>query len=98
MKSKVLLGFILGVLIVFLLGAASQRYEVVLSGGISTSTINYQSTLSGITPEGECYLAVTNTKNGYTDIFRINKDIGKLFGNSALQMGHQGRVLAIPQH
>ena len=97
---KILGGFILGVLVVFLLGAThtTQKHEDALSGAISTSTVAYQSVLSGITPDGLCYLAVTNTQTGYTDIFRIDKDTSGFFGKHALQAGHQGRVVAIPQH
>ena len=61
--AKAFIGFILGLSVIIVLGAAheAKTYEVKVSGGISasTSTINYQSTFSGIAPDGVCYLAIT---------------------------------------
>lgn len=97
-NRKILLGFILGVLVVFLLGATHTIQKLEVAGAISTSTVAYQSSLSGITPDGVCYLAVTNTDTGYTDLFRLDKNTSSFFGKHALQAGHQGRAVAIPQH
>ena len=63
--AKVFIGFILGLSVIIVLGAANEvkTYDVNVSGGLAatTSTINYQSTFSGISPDGVCYLAITNT-------------------------------------
>ena len=71
---KVLLSFIAGILFVLVIGAAAgiQRHSVILSGALANS--NYQSTFSGMTPDGDCYLAVTNTHNGATEVVKIIKE------------------------
>ena len=54
--AKVFIGFILGLSVIIVLGAANEvkTYDVNVSGGLAatTSTINYQSTFSGISPDG----------------------------------------------
>jgi hypothetical protein len=93
---KVLAGFALGLLVVFLLGAAHeiQKHEVQVSGRIDNSTIIYQSTFSGITPDGVCYLAVTDVMTGRTELFKITESLGEQFNDVALRRGQDGRVLA----
>lgn len=95
---KILVGFVLGLVVVVLLGAAGivEQHVVELSGKISNSTITYQSTFSGITPEGECYLAITNTDTGHTELFRISKSLDAHFNDSAFQRTREGRSVAIP--
>jgi hypothetical protein len=95
---KVLLGFILALLFIFLLGAATelQRHEVQVSGRIASSTVTYQSTFSGITDDGTCYLAVTNAKTGRTEIFKITESLQEHFNNTAFQRTREGRTVAIP--
>ena len=95
---KVLIGFIIGILFVFVIGAAAgiQRYSVVLSGALANS--NYQSTFSGMTPDGECYLAVTNTHNGATEIVKITKNLNKMFEGRTFEQGHDGRAILKVQY
>ena len=72
---KMLTGFILGVLLVFLLGAlnAIPEYRVHIVSGSVDKPVLYQSTFSGITPTGECYLAITDTQTGKTEIVKITE-------------------------
>jgi len=97
---KVLYGFIIGLLFVFVIGAVAEHeikeYLVTVKGDIVSPTIKYQSTLSSITPDGDCYLAITNTMDGKTEIFKITKGHNNIFAEKALQRGHEGRVVADP--
>jgi hypothetical protein len=95
---KVLVGFILGLLVMLLVGAATiaQEHIVQVSGKISNSTITYQSAFSGITAEGECYLAITNTETGHTELFKITKSLDIHFNDTAFQRTSEGRSVAIP--
>jgi hypothetical protein len=93
---KVLAGFALGLLVVVLLGATYviEKHEVQISGRIDNSTIIYQSTFSGITPDGVCYLAITDVMTGRTELFKITESLGEQFDDVALRRGQDGRVLA----
>jgi hypothetical protein len=95
---KVLLGFILALLVMFLLGAvnAIQRHQVQVSGQIANSTITHQAAFSGITPDGICYLAVTNTGTGRTEIFKVTASLGEHFNDTAFRRTREGRTVAIP--
>ncbi|MFC1794218.1 hypothetical protein ACFL3Q_11595 [Planctomycetota bacterium] len=97
--TKAFIGFILGLSVIVFLGAAQEikKYEAKVSGDISTSTINYQSTFSGIAPDGVCYLAITNTKDGYTNVFKITEALNDSFNENAFKKGQQGRVILHPQ-
>ena len=99
--AKVFIGFILGLLFIIVLGAANElkTYDVKVSGGLSasTSTINYQSTFSGISPDGVCYLAITNTQDGYTNVFKFTEALNDSFNKNAFKKGQQGRVIVHPQ-
>jgi hypothetical protein len=104
MKSenvKAFIGFLLGLSVIIVLGAAREDrpYNVKLSGDISTSTstINYQSSFSGISPEGVCYLAITNTQDGYTNVFKVTEALNDSFNKNAFEKGQQGRVIVHPQ-
>lgn len=94
--KKVLMGMAIGVGLILLMGSAYQEYQEyrVISGTLETSTISYQSTISGIGADGECYLAITNVHTGETTLFRIIDSEQVLFGPQALQKGKQGRVIA----
>ena len=97
---KVLIGFIAGLLFVFVIGTAAEHeikeHLVTVKGDIVSPTIKYQSTFSGTTPDGDCYLAITNTLDGRTEIFKVTKSLNKIFTEKALQSGHDGRVVAEP--
>lgn len=97
---KVLIGFITGLLFVFVIGAVAENeikeYLVTVKGDIVSPTIKYQSTFSGMTPDGDCYFAITNTLDGHTEIFKITKSLSDIFSGKSLQRGHDGRVVAEP--
>lgn len=96
--SRVFVGFILGLSTVLLLGSARELkwHGVRVSESLLTS-IAYQSAFSGINADGVCYLAITNSKNGQTDVFKISEALDGAFSVSAFQQGQQGRVIAVPQ-
>ena len=79
MKAKVLIGFILGLSIAFLMGAAMESKRV----GV------YRPAFSGITPDGACYLAVTNTITGRTEIFGIPEDVLAKIGRQPFKITQQ---------
>jgi hypothetical protein len=91
---KIFVGFLLGVLAVFLLGAASviQEHKVHIDGEISNKADFYQATFSGITSEGSCYLAITNTRTGTAEIVKITKNLDNYFEDTAFQRAKEGRV------
>jgi hypothetical protein len=95
---KVLIGFITGLLFVLVIGAAAgiQKHVVTFSGPLESS--RYQSTFSGMTPDGECYLAVTNTVNGATEIVKITKDLNEMFEGRTFERGPDGRAILKVQY
>ncbi len=96
--SKVFVGFALGVSVILVLGSARDLkwHGVRVSEDILTS-VAYQSTFSGINAEGVCYLAITDTRSGQTDLFKLTEALDGSFSASAFQRGLQGRVIAVPQ-
>lgn len=97
MKSRYLpfaAGLILGICFMLALGAAQDHLE--LSGELSVKTEVtgvYQPAFSGITDNGECYFAVTNTVTGDTELFGITEKLMKKLGDKAFQPAKEGRVL-----
>ena len=83
MKAKVLMGFILGLSIAFLMGAAIESKPV----GV------YKPAFSGITSDGACYLAVTNTITGRTEIFGIPKEALTKIGRKPFKITQQGAAI-----
>ena len=72
MKVKILMAFILGLSIALFVGAVIEDSRAEVWGEFAEIGV-YNPTFSGITPEGVCYLAVTNTITGQTEIFGIPK-------------------------
>lgn len=72
-------GLVLGLIFVFLLGAARDQLE--LSGLLTIKNPDqggrYQSSISGVADNGDCYIAVTNTVSGRTEVFRISEYVRK---------------------
>jgi len=99
---RMLIGFLLGLLAVLILGAVAinenPEQNVRLTGAIATANLTpmFQSSFSGITPDGDCYLAITNTQTGRTEIFKLRKGLDKMFADKAFEKGRDGRVVAIP--
>jgi len=94
---KTLTGFILGVSVLLLLGAYEPNTitSMKLSGYLWTCHEGFQATFSGISPDGECYLAVTNTLTGRTEIFKVDKKIGESCDSTAYEKG-LGRLVINP--
>ena len=94
MRKKHLLfvaGLVLGLLVVFLLGAASERLQLTGQLAITTGSGVYKSTISGVSGEGDCYLAITNTMSGRTEIFGITQHIRERLHDKP--DGRQGSVI-----
>ena len=89
---KFLMGLILGLAIVFLLGAVEYYYHVEVFGEFAKVGI-YQSTFSGVSADGDCYLAITNTKSGQTEVFGITKDLQAKLNDKPFQAGKQGSAI-----
>ena len=72
-------GLVLGLVFVFLLGAARDQLE--LSGLLTIKNLEqggrFQSSISSIADNGDCYIAVTNTVNGRTEVFRVSEYVRK---------------------
>lgn len=96
--SSAFVGFIMGLSVVLLLGSTPELrcHGLRVSESLLTS-ISYQSSFSGINADGVCYLAITNAKNGQTDVFKISDALDEAFSVSAFQQGQQGWVIAVPQ-
>jgi hypothetical protein len=85
---------VLGTCVLFALGAAYERME--LSGELLVNTGNmglYQPAFSGITDEGECYFAITNTATGKTELFGITEELMEKLSDKAFQPAKEGRVV-----
>ena len=88
---KILIAFLAGLTLAILLGSTAedgiwlqQAYQRGERTGI------YTSTFSGITSEGACYLAVTNTINGETELIGIPQGILTDITITPLQPTEQG--------
>jgi hypothetical protein len=88
---KFLLAFLAGLTFAILLGSTAE--EGVWSRQLhqpGKRTGIYTSTFSGITSEGACYLAVTNTINGQTEVIGIPQDVLADITVTPLQATEQG--------
>ncbi len=94
---KMLTGFILGVLVLLLLGADGLNTitSMKLSGYLWTCHEGFQATFSGMSPEGDCFLAITNTMTGKTEIFKVTKKSGESCDDTAYEKG-LGRLVTQP--
>lgn len=90
-------GLVIGILLILAMGNACQTFkalEVLMTGKLETSTISYQSALSGIDSEGRCFLAITNVHTGRTTLFKVEDSKRTSFDPIAFQKGKQGRIIA----
>jgi hypothetical protein len=97
MKAKVLIAFILGLSISLFTGTAiegSRREALREFGEIGV----YSSSFSGITPDGFCYLAITNTKTGNSEIFGIPKEALDRITEKPFQLTDQTSVIVELSH
>ena len=88
---KFLTGLLLGLSVSFFLGAVAVSNHLQLSGELGIRTHNYQSTFSGILPDGKTYLAVTNSGTGQTEVFEITEHVRSQLKD--VPGGRQGSVI-----
>lgn len=63
----------IGCFLVCILGAMQFADRLEVSGTVDVRGAgNYTSAFSGVIGDGECLLAITNSKNGDTEIFRLS--------------------------
>ncbi len=94
---KVLTGFILGVLLLLLLGTDGLNAitNMRLSGHLWTCSEGFEATFSGMNADGDCFLAITNTLTGRTEIFKVTKKSGQSCDDTAYEKG-LGRLVTQP--
>jgi hypothetical protein len=93
---KFLAGVALGVCFVLAVGAATEHYLVTVQGEFEKVGV-FQSSFSGVSNDGYCYMAITNTRTGRTEIFGMSKDTHKKFSDNPFQMAREGSVIVEPQ-
>jgi hypothetical protein len=89
---KFLAGLAAGVCLVLAAGAA-EHYFVTVEGELKEKVGFYQPALSGVSEQGDCYLAVTDTRTGRTEIFQITKNTGKKLSDNPFQTTQQGSAI-----
>ena len=88
---KIFIAFFVGLTVAVLFGFTAEDdtwSQNLRRGGEQTGI--YTSTFSGITSEGACYLAVTNTINGQTEVIGIPQHILADIPEAPLQPTEQG--------
>jgi len=87
---KIFIAFLAGLTVAILLGFTAEdgTFSPHLQQGERTGI--YTSTFSGITSDGACYLAVTNTINGQTEVIGIPQHILSDITVAPLQPTEQG--------
>jgi hypothetical protein len=93
---KALVGFLLGLFTVLLLGAITTGERIEIWGAFEKVGV-YRPAFSGITPEGDCYLAVTNTITGTSEIFGITKEVRVKMSDRPFQSAKGGVVVELSQ-
>jgi hypothetical protein len=88
---KFIIGLLIGICFVLAAGAV-EHYFVTLEGEFEKVGV-FQPAFSGVSPEGTCYLAVTNSRTGRTEVFSITKESQKKFSENPLQMSREGGVV-----
>jgi hypothetical protein len=89
---KFFTGLVVGVCLVLALGAVAEHYYVTVEGEFEKVGI-FQPAFSGVSTDGSCYLAVTNTRTGRTEIFGLTKETQKKLSNNPFQMSREGSVI-----
>jgi hypothetical protein len=88
---KFITGLVIGICFVLAAGAV-EHYFVTVEGEFEKVGI-YQPAFSGVSAEGNCYLAITNSRTGKTEVFAITKESQKKFSENPLQMSREGSVV-----
>ncbi|MFH1370558.1 MAG: hypothetical protein ABII09_04650 [Planctomycetota bacterium] len=83
----------MGICLVLAAGAAAEHYFVTVEGELKEKVGFFQPAFSGVSAEGDCYLAVTDTRTGRTEIFGITKDTQKKLSDSPFQATQQGSAI-----
>jgi hypothetical protein len=91
---KFLAGLIVGVCLVLAAGAAAEHYFVTVEGELKEKVGFFQPAFSGVSAEGNCYLAITDTRTGRTEVFGITKDTQKKLSDNPFQATREGSVIA----
>jgi hypothetical protein len=90
------MGLVVGVCSVLVVGAVTEHYLVTVEGEFEKVGV-YQPAFSGVSAEGNCFLAITNTRTGRTEVFGITKETQKKLSDNPLQMSREGSVIVEPQ-
>ena len=90
---KFLVGLAVGACLVLITGAAAEHYFVTVEGELKEKVGFFQPAFSGVSADGNCYLAITDTRTGKTEIFGITKDTRKKLSDSPFQTTQQGSVI-----
>jgi len=91
---KFLIGLVVGVCLVLAAGAAAEHYFVTVEGELKEKVGVFQPAFSGVSADtGNCYLAITDTRTGRTEVFGITKDTRKKLSDSPFQATQQGSVI-----
>jgi hypothetical protein len=93
---KYLAGLVVGIGFVLAAGAVTEHYLVTVEGDFEKVGV-FQPTFSGVSADGNCYLAITDTRTGKTEVFGITKETQKKFSDVSFQMARQGSVIIEPQ-
>jgi hypothetical protein len=93
---KFLIGLAVGACFVLVAGAAVEHYYVTVEGEFEKVGV-YQPAFSGVSAESNCFLAITNTRTGRTEVFGITKETQKKLSDNAFQMSREGSVIVEPQ-
>ncbi len=92
---KMLAGFVLGVIVMLLLGAQGEQSRLEIFGTFEKVGI-FQPAFSGINNDGYCYFAVTNSVTGKSEIFAIsNQTRAKMSTEKPFQVTPQEGVLVV---
>jgi len=85
------IGLGLGFSLIFLLRMAAE--QLVVSGSLQVWQNNvYHPAFSGVTPEGNCYLTITNAFSGQTEVFLITKELNEQFPKTRRPVGKYGSL------
>lgn len=93
---KLLIGVLIGGVVVSVLGAMQLADRLEVSGSVEArGTGNYIPVFSGMTTDGECILAITNSTNGDTEVFKITKETQKKMSDIIPFQGTSQKTLYI---
>ena len=93
---KLLTGILIGGFVVCILGAIQLADRIEVSGAVEVrGTGSYMPVFSGMTGDGECLLAITNSTNGDTEIFKMTKETQKRMSDVIPFQGTSQKTVSI---